>query len=365
MTSRPLLITGLAASVATLAVAGVALLSLATDERPRISTAELRGIPPIALVWADRERAQHSGSGDLYVVRADEAEPRRIRAWQARFRDDQAYGTYAASWSPDRRQIALELSVWFGDPYTQVAVVTADGRQLRKLTDASVGAGNTLWSPDGRSLVYSYHSDLWTYTPKTGRARRIWRAGRPDGDAFVAGVDWSPDGRRLVVAMDPLYVQPLHGIVSMSFDGADVVRLTFGDDIEPRWSPDGRRIAFVRGGNIHIVGADGRGLRRLINRAVAPVWSPDGRSLLFNRRGAVYAAGADGRSARRLTSDGFASTGCWSPDGSKILFTRETWDEDRPQTTWSELWVMDADGGRQTRLPFNRPRWSVISADWE
>lgn len=378
MTRRILLIIGgVLAGVAVVVAAGVAVMSIVTDETPRISTAELRGIPPIALVW--RYRAEDTGSGDLYVVRADESEPRRVRAWQARFREGQAYGTYAASWSPDRRQIALELSVWFGDPYTQVAVVTAGGRLLRKLTEASVGVGNTLWSPDGRALVYSYHGDLWTYTPETGRARRIWRAGRTGGDAYMPGVDWSPDGRRLVVAVN------LRGMVSMSFDGTDVVRLTFGDDLQPRWSPDGRRIAFVRGRNIHVIGADGRGLRRLTDIrgqgqafyegifAWTPVWSPDGRSLLFGRGRTdayvdlsdVYVITADGGSARRLTSDGSSGPTGWSPDGSKILFTRETWDEDRPQKTWSELWIMDADGERQTRLPFNRPRWSVVAADWD
>jgi len=194
----------------------------------------------------------------------------------------------------------------------------------------------------------------------------------------IAGVDGSPDGRRLVVAVD------LRGMVSMSFDGADVVRLTFGDDIEPRWSPDGRRIAFVRGGNIYVVGADGRGLRRLTDlpglnaydhgiAGAAPVWSPDGRSLLFGRArhdayvnlSDVHVVRADGRNAHRLTSDGLSVPTGWSPDGSKILFERETWDEDRPKKTWWELWIMDADGGRQTSLPFNRPRWSVVSADWD
>ena len=383
MTRRVLFVGGVAAGVALLASAGVATLSTLGNEEARISTSELRRLPPIALVWADRDRAQGNASGDLYVVRADEAEPRRVLAWPARFVNGKPYGAYEARWAPDRRRIALELSVWTDDPSWQVAVVRADGRHLRKLVWPTWVSGDTAWSPMTGELAHSHHGDLWAYVPVTGRSTRIWRAGRRSGDAEIGVIEVSPDGRRLLVAGAPFY-GVLPGMVSMSFDGADVVRLTYGDDTEPRWSPDGQRIAFVRGGNIHVVGADGRGLRRLTdvrglrrgNRdiaAAAPAWSPDGRSLLFTRTretypdylSDVYVVMADGGDrARRLTRGGSSSASGWSPDGRKILFVRETWDEDRPQRTWSELWIMDADGGRETRLPFNRPHWSVISVDW-
>ena len=69
----------------------------------------------------------------------------------------------------------------------------------------------------------------------------------------------------------------------------------------------------------------------------------------------------------------------WSPDGRKILIIREVSDKERLATKpakvkkadrelyrpWFELWVMDADGGRPTRLPFNRKHWSVVDADWD
>lgn len=113
----------------------------------------------------------------------------------------------------------------------------------------------------------------------------------------------------------------------------------------PAWSPDGRRIAFVRpimnaGGNItanlFVVGADGRGLAQLTrvaaNQAVAyPSWSPDGRRIAFqlvtsrrrvlnvtdlavaNFTSDIYVVGADGRGLRRLTSDGRSAEPAWGP----------------------------------------------------
>ena len=65
-------------------------------------------------------------------------------------------------------------------------------------------------------------------------------------------------------------------------------------DAAPDWSPDGRRIAFMRlaepGTAIWMINADGRGLRRLATAPPAgvyrnPSWSPDARHLVFEQLG--------------------------------------------------------------------------------
>ena len=94
-------------------------------------------------------------------------------------------------------------------------------------------------------------------------------------------------------------------------------------------------------------------------------WSPDSRSILFHRLSDVYSIDADGTDLRQLTSDGASQAMDWSPDGELVLFLRSVASGEKPphERVW-ELWVMDADGGRQTRLPFNRPKLEVIAADW-
>ena len=114
------------------------------------------------------------------------------------------------------------------------------------------------------------------------------------------------------------------------------------DDYDPAWSPDGRRIAFVRQGRgpgaIWVVGANGAGAHRLIkppprsDNDEHPSWSPDGRWIAFSRSlnltppGAhgftgttqIWIAGSAGRHAHLLVRN--AGGPAWSPDGKWIVF---------------------------------------------
>jgi Tol biopolymer transport system component len=112
------------------------------------------------------------------------------------------------------------------------------------------------------------------------------------------------------------------------------------------WSPRGRRLVFVRRGDLYTIGADGTGLRRLTRgRAVdsEPAWSPDGSRMAFARNGALYVMNANGSSARRLTADVGAIAGVsWSPDGETIAFGARYVDE-AVEEGWIEL--IDREGG--------------------
>jgi TolB protein len=50
-----------------------------------------------------------------------------------------------------------------------------------------------------------------------------------------------------------------------------------GNNRDPRWSPDGRRIAFTMDGVIYVIGADGSNIRRVTRSRgsdSAPAWRP-------------------------------------------------------------------------------------------
>jgi TolB protein len=112
----------------------------------------------------------------------------------------------------------------------------------------------------------------------------------------------------------------------MNADGADAQNLTNHDaeDIQPDWSPDSQKIAFVsdraEGDDIFVIGADGKNLKRLTN-----VPQPD-------------------------------TEPAWSPDGEKIVFTSARGGK-------VDIWVMDANGKGEPEKLTDEANWNR-SADW-
>lgn len=180
-------------------------------------------------------------------------------------------------------------------------------------------------------------------------------------------VSWSPSGQLLFSADtsgDPeIYVTQAHGGEPQQLTQAA------GDDIQPVWSPDGRRIAFSSGRtgnlNIYVMDADGLNLQQLTTSRGFdewPVWSPDGRHLAFvsNRDGNVeiYTMNADGSDQQRLTNHPADDLPpAWSPDGSQLVFA--SWRD----SNWN-LYLINTDGSHLQRLtndPANEqdPVWSA------
>ncbi len=98
---------------------------------------------------------------------------------------------------------------------------------------------------------------------------------------------------------------------------------------EPGISPDGSQIAFVSGGDIWTVAAEGGAARLLVAHSAhesRPLYSPDGRHLAFNsdRNGGtdVFVMDLGSGNVRRVTNDsGSEELNGWSPDGEWIYFS--------------------------------------------
>ena len=80
------------------------------------------------------------------------------------------------------------------------------------------------------------------------------------------------------------------------------------------------RIAFVRGGDVYTIRADGSGLRRLTYSGGGvsfPRWSPDGRKIAYTKAGFIWTMRADGSGKTKLFEGTRAD---WSPDGRRMAY---------------------------------------------
>jgi TolB protein len=252
------------------------------------------------------------------------------------------------------------------------------------------------WSPDGRSIAFTRffpeQTDLLLVRPDGTGVRNLTRAGCTRDCLSSESPAWSPDGQRIAFerAIGPRPDGPprLVGIFVVDADGSNVRQLTQFEpnsgsaDHGPSWSPDGRRIAFIRvttalRSAIYTVNADGSGLR-LVRRmprkwpgSGTPNWSPDGSRLLFSTAcrfgncgqaptGAqLFTIKPSGRGLRQLTQlAGNSNNGAWSPDGRKIVFVRN-----RGLGPTGDLYTINADGTRLRQLTHN-PQLREGWPDW-
>jgi dipeptidyl aminopeptidase/acylaminoacyl peptidase len=137
-------------------------------------------------------------------------------------------------------------------------------------------------------------------SPQPGAAKRAITEKDLFNFVWIADPQVSPDGSRAVftrVVTDEKYTGYETSIWMVATSGnEEPLRMTNGKhDAHPRWSPDGRRIAFVRGGEkddsgkprpaqiaiLSLAGGEARIITDLPKGAAGPVWSPDNKRIAF------------------------------------------------------------------------------------
>ena len=232
------------------------------DKPRRITRDSYQEVNP---VWSpDGKQIAYSpdraGTEDIYVRHLRSGQQRRVTALPS--------AEVSASFSPDEKSLA------FQDEKGATYVLDLASGDVRELVTPLFGPGRPTWSADSKTLAFA------SVRPYSQRFR--------EGVSQILVVDVATGAQR--------YVEPGDRHASLS---------TRGDD-GPVWSPDGRRMAFVMGSQLHVMPVDATGTPtgspKRVNSEVAdaPSWSGDSRKLLYLSQGRLRLASARTGKARTV-----------------------------------------------------------------
>jgi len=325
----------------------------------------------------DGKEVAYLQENSLYRAKIDGTESRRIVTMKT------GAIPYWPGWSPDGSRLRFTLSAQ--DNSTSLWEVSADGSNLHPLLS---GWNNPpaeccgSWTPDGKYFVFNSKRggvwNIWALREQGGFFRKVSHepVQLTTGPASTRYPLPSVDGKRLfavsarirgeLVRYDSAshqFTPYLSGISAMEVnfsrdgrwaayvaypegtlwrsrvDGSERVQLTFQPLFagQPRWSPDGTRIAFMgqepgKPWSVYLIPVAGGGLEQPApgdHRGAHPNWSPDGNSLLFGHyplddppgsgKLALEILDLRTHSVSKVPSSEELWAPRWSPDGRHIL----------------------------------------------
>ena len=258
--------------------------------------------------------------------------------------------------------IAVAVYRWMSHPASRFNL---QNMKISQITTTG-NAGAAALSPDGRYIVYvlrdGAQESLWVQQMATGSNVQVLA---PDQAHFVA-VTFTPDGNYLMFVRSDKSTQNFRYLYQMPVLGGTPKQLVRDIDSAPAFSPDGQRIAYVRGvldplgNNVLVANADGTGERVLVKRpcfgAGGPniTWSADGRTLAWvspeTRNGVsqwfLETISADTGEVRDLHSFRIPmGATAWLPDGSGLLVMGSD-----PEKYVGQIWFVSYPQGEVRRF---------------
>jgi Tol biopolymer transport system component len=271
--------------------------------------------------------------------------------------------------SPDGQKIAFSLrkeNLDHADIYIQL--LRAGSPQRR--SDHPGDDISPVWSQDGDFLAF-----LRDFEGKTSIIRKASIGGKEDelysSSKIAEMISWSPDGQFLAFSEEDT-TQKIQSIYSLSIDNLEKQPLTFPppgyEDSDPIYSPDGKKLAFLRGPtyyikDIWVLTLSGGDLERLTTdnaQILGLAWTADGRDIVFSssRKGVfnLWRINASGGSPNQITFS--AQNDCLWPTiplhGQLLAYVSQNWN----------IYISGKNLTDPNNLPSRLP-WSSSRGDWE
>ena len=251
---------------------------------------------------------------------------------------------------------------WFASRQMGAPAPPVFGRVVRLVSTPAHEFGPVI-SPDGKWVAYLSNArgptDVWVKFIGAGAPANLTAATNIEvqsADA-IGGLDISPDGTQIALqARGQAWVigAPLGGVPRRALNSGDTAL---------HWSPDGKRILFVRAGGplgdaLVVADADGQNEQIVAKREGAqhlhwPRWSADGRFIYFNHGPQnfniepteIFRVAATGGPVERVVATARrAAFPFLSADGRGLIFAAN------PDSVDLSLWWRDLKSGRDTRL---------------
>ncbi len=236
------------------------------------------------------------------------------------------------SWSPDGKQLTFYSD---RDGNSEIYTMDADGTHVKRLTNDPASDGYPQFSPDGDKITFdsdrSGNYEIWVMDANGENPRQL--TNHPARDVSAS---WSPDGSKIAFMSDRAGQFDIWTVNAE--DGTHLTRLTNPDpEVEaenttnwfPMWSPDGARLAFHVGRDVHVLTLADETLKRLTvdpQSSMYPSWSPDGKQIAFMswREGptSIYVMDDTGFGQHRIAHAAYGDLidPRWSPDGLSVAF---------------------------------------------
>lgn len=274
-----------------------------------------------------------------------------------------------ALFSPDGRHLAYETPQSGGQPGRDIHAVAIQGAAETRLVEHPSDDYLLGWMADGRLLFASDRGgtiDAWMMPVRDGQAQGAPAIAKKDlGNVETIGLTRAGSLHYAVRATGPdVYRAAIDPQTQRIGSAARVPRRFIGTNVDPDWSPDGRRVAFVSerarppgriGAQVLcIVDVESGAQREFAVQGRLPRWSPDGKTILLRvsnagDRGLIAVDAETGAVADVIKGEG-VQVARWSRDGGSIYVLRTDYGKPGQKGQVSWVTVRDMRTGDETEL---------------